>query len=185
MNGKRAARREELLDAACEYVAEHGITDLSLRPLAAALHTSDRMLLYYFASRNGLISAILERTAGQLQRLLTGVLPAGSVVPAALLEATLTAVPDERAQAALRLWLEVIGLSARGREPYAATARAVIGAWVSWLAERLDVPPGQHQAAAAALLAFIDGLIVTQVTGDLDAAAAAAWLIPQLRTEPS
>ena len=37
----------------------HGIEDLSLRPLAAALGTSARMLVYHFGSREGLIRALV------------------------------------------------------------------------------------------------------------------------------
>ncbi len=38
-------RREQLAEQATDYVLEHGLLGLSLRPLAAALGTSDRMLL--------------------------------------------------------------------------------------------------------------------------------------------
>ena len=48
--GQRA-RRDELAEAATDYVLEHGLIGLSLRPLAAALGTSDRMLLYHFGAR--------------------------------------------------------------------------------------------------------------------------------------
>jgi AcrR family transcriptional regulator len=43
-------RRHDLAEAATDYVLEHGLLDLSLRPLAAALGTSDRMLLYHFGA---------------------------------------------------------------------------------------------------------------------------------------
>ena len=43
-----ATRREELAEAATDYAIEHGLIGLSLRPLAVALGTSDRMLLYHF-----------------------------------------------------------------------------------------------------------------------------------------
>ena len=38
-------RRDELLSRATDYVLEHGLIGLSLRPLAAELGTSDRMLV--------------------------------------------------------------------------------------------------------------------------------------------
>ena len=40
-----SSARERLLAAALEHVAEHGVGDLSLRGLAAALGTSHRMLI--------------------------------------------------------------------------------------------------------------------------------------------
>lgn len=48
-------RKQRLLQAAADYLLEHGLGDLSLRPLAAALGTSARMLVYYFGSKEELL----------------------------------------------------------------------------------------------------------------------------------
>ena len=50
--------RDRLLVAAVEQAMRGGITDLSLRELAAAIGTSHRMLLYHFGSREGLLVAV-------------------------------------------------------------------------------------------------------------------------------
>ncbi len=50
--------RERLLAAAVDQALRGGITDLSLRELAAAIGTSHRMLLYHFGSREGLLVAL-------------------------------------------------------------------------------------------------------------------------------
>src|SRR5690349_15913977 len=66
--------RERLLEGAVAYVAEHGIGDLSLRSLAAALGTSHRMLIHHFGSKEGLwieiVRAVEERERGRLEQLL-------------------------------------------------------------------------------------------------------------------
>src|SRR4029079_2006048 len=62
-----ASPKELLLRAAMDYVAEHGVSDLSLRQLAAALGTSHRMLIYHFGSREGLLIEVI-RTVEQQQR---------------------------------------------------------------------------------------------------------------------
>jgi len=46
------AKREKLLVAAGSVLARTGVTDTSLRTLAAELGTSARMLVYYSAARN-------------------------------------------------------------------------------------------------------------------------------------
>ena len=61
------APRERLLAAAVEKAMNGGITDLSLRELAAAIGTSHRMLLYHFGSREGLLNAV-SRAVEQAQR---------------------------------------------------------------------------------------------------------------------
>lgn len=48
-------KRAKLLGEVCDYIGSHGLDDLTLRPLAAALGTSSRMLIYYFESRENLI----------------------------------------------------------------------------------------------------------------------------------
>jgi AcrR family transcriptional regulator len=55
------ARRAELLDRAVDYVCRHGLAELSLRPLAKAIGSSPRVLLYYFDSKEALIVEIIRR----------------------------------------------------------------------------------------------------------------------------
>jgi len=51
--------RARLRQQAIEYVLSHGMNDLALRPLAKALKTNARMLVYHFGSREGLMREIL------------------------------------------------------------------------------------------------------------------------------
>ena len=43
--------KTDMLNQLAQYVLEHGLNDASLRPMAAALGTSDRMLLYHFKTK--------------------------------------------------------------------------------------------------------------------------------------
>ena len=54
-------RKLELLEAAYGYALAHGLTTFSLRPLAAAIGSSPRVLLFLFGSKDGLIQALLSR----------------------------------------------------------------------------------------------------------------------------
>src|SRR6201992_3484740 len=56
-----SARRAELLELAYAYVLDHGISGLSLRPLAAAVDSSPRVLLFLFGSKDGMLRALLDR----------------------------------------------------------------------------------------------------------------------------
>src|ERR1700722_4211810 len=55
--------RQRLLDACTDHALEHGLPD-RLRPLAAAAGTSNRMLIYHFGTRDGL----LREGLGQARR---------------------------------------------------------------------------------------------------------------------
>lgn len=54
------APREVLLQKAIGYFSEHGVRDTSMRTLATAIGTSQRMLHYHFGSREDLLSAVIE-----------------------------------------------------------------------------------------------------------------------------
>lgn len=57
-----SARKAELVMKLLEYSAEHGLSSMSLRPLAAAVGSSPRVLLYLFGSKDGLIHEVLVRS---------------------------------------------------------------------------------------------------------------------------
>jgi AcrR family transcriptional regulator len=52
-------RPEELRRAIVDYLLEHGLANLSLRPLAKAVGSSPRVLLYYFGSKERLVTNVL------------------------------------------------------------------------------------------------------------------------------
>src|SRR5215208_7512748 len=80
-----ATRREELAEAATDYAIEHGLIGLSLRPLAQALGTSDRMLLYHFRDKDDLVATILRSATSRSARGLLG-LPTPRDLRSAVLE---------------------------------------------------------------------------------------------------
>jgi AcrR family transcriptional regulator len=55
--------RQRLLDACTDYALEHGLPD-RLTPFATAAGTSNRMLIYHFGTRDGLLREVL----GQARR---------------------------------------------------------------------------------------------------------------------
>jgi AcrR family transcriptional regulator len=59
--GAPSPRQEELFERAYGYLLNHGLSELSLRPLAAEIGSSPRVLLYLYGSKDGLIRALLAR----------------------------------------------------------------------------------------------------------------------------
>jgi AcrR family transcriptional regulator len=55
-------RRAELLDAVVGYLAEHGLANVSLRPMAHQLGVSVNALVHHFGSKDDLIVAALRRS---------------------------------------------------------------------------------------------------------------------------
>jgi AcrR family transcriptional regulator len=64
-------RREELLDAAIDWLATNGVADMSLRPLASAIGSSPRLLIFHFKSKDSLLEAVMSELQRRLQESFT------------------------------------------------------------------------------------------------------------------
>lgn len=172
----RPEQRASFVAGTVDHLLAHGVTRLSLRPLAAALGTSDRMLLYYFGTRDGLLVAALAELGRRLEEQLAAALPADPVPAPELVDLLWRASDLPGAEPYLRLYLEVSALAARGEEPYRTAAGSIADGWIGWFAARLDTE-GSARDAAAGVLAALDGLLLTRYAVSRDVAAtAAAWL---------
>jgi AcrR family transcriptional regulator len=181
-------RRVELLDLAYQYALQHGLGDLSLRPMAAALGSSPRVLLYLFGSKDGLIRALLARArAAELELLaridgpeLTG---AGALRGAATELWGWLSAADHRGL--LNLWLEGYARSLlEPHGPWEGFALATVEDWLRLLAgmqpaARRDSPAGLEQRTAV-LAVLRGGLLDLLATGD--EARVSAAVLGQLDT---
>jgi AcrR family transcriptional regulator len=59
--------KKQYLNGALAYVVKNGLASVSLRPMAADLGTSARILLYHFKSKEDLVRAILGELNARLQ----------------------------------------------------------------------------------------------------------------------
>ncbi len=171
----REERRAAALVSMGEHLLREGLAGASLRALAQAAGTSDRMLLYYFADKDEILTATLEHVAAQLAGLLDAA-GSGAVrrpYPVLLAECA-TAFHRPDFQPFMWLWLEIAAAAARGQEPHRAIAGRIADGFLAWGEARLEEPdPAQRAAQAALLLATVDGLALLQAVGRAGAAAEA------------
>jgi AcrR family transcriptional regulator len=166
-------RRNELLESAYAYVRDHGIAELSLRPLAAAIGSSPRVLLFLFESKDGLIRALLARAReDELARL------APEATLAATAEALWAWLADPAHRPVLRLWVEAYARSLIETDgPWAGFAAATVRDWLDVLAR--SQPPAERDTGAGlarrtAVLAVLRGAALDLLaTGDEERTAAA------------
>ena len=164
-----ATRREELTEAATDYALDHGLIGLSLRPLARALGTSDRMLLYHFGDKDDLVATILRTTTARSAQSLRE-LPTPRDLRAAVLELwrAVTTGPQERCQ---RLYVEAAALGLFGREPYATAVRETNAAWVSAVSAHFE-RAGLSRSAARQATVLVDATFMgLQLDEPLDSQA--------------
>jgi len=63
----RDRTRAEILDVATQHFAEHGYSGARVDEIAEQTRTTKRMLYYYFGSKEGLYTEVLERAYAQIR----------------------------------------------------------------------------------------------------------------------
>jgi AcrR family transcriptional regulator len=170
-----SARREELLNASYEFVLENGLSDLSLRPLARAIGSSPRVLLYLFGSKEGLVRELLARARLDELAALEEVTGEGLDATVGRLWEWLSAPAHRRL---LVLWLEAYARSlVEPGGPWAGYARQTVEDWLEVLARAQPARERRTRAGLArrtAALALLRGAMLDLLaTGDETRVAAA------------
>ena len=150
---RNPARREQLAGLATDYALDHGLIGLSLRPLAAAIGTSDRMLLYHFAGKDDLVATVLRISNDRSIEAIRA-LPRSRSVRTAVLDLW-RASASEELNRCHRMYVEAAALGLLGREPYASVVREANQRWVNVLADHL-VATGCTRARARRAVALLD-----------------------------
>jgi AcrR family transcriptional regulator len=155
---KESARREEWTRRATDYVLEHGLIHLSLRPLAAALGTSDRMLLYHFGTKDDLVAAVLLESNDRSVAAVSA-LPPSSDLRAAVHDIW-SIWQSREIEPCTRLYVEAAALGLLGREPYVSVVRSANERWMRAVVAHLTrsgVPRSVARRAAAIIDATFMG----------------------------
>jgi AcrR family transcriptional regulator len=172
----RSEPRARLLDAAVDHVLAHGLSDLSLRELAAAIGTSHRMLIYHFGSKEGLIVAVI-RTVEQAQRDAFSELDTESLSPADAMRAMWRRFTTPALGPHERLFFEIYGQALQGRPGAVDLLDGIIESWVepaSAYAIAHGMAPDAARAEARLSVAVVRGLLLDWLaTNDWDGVNAA------------
>jgi AcrR family transcriptional regulator len=161
------ARKQELVDATIAYLLQHGLADLSLRPLAKAAGTSARLLIYHFGSKERLLAEVLEALQGGLRTSFSELLAARAAADGEPpLKTFWKWATSRRNFASLKLLYELQILAAQNPQSYARYLKRNSREWIELVQTAL--PPEERSAAVATLLvAVFDGLFLELMsTGD-------------------
>jgi AcrR family transcriptional regulator len=171
-------RREELLDLAYRYALGHGLADLSLRPLAAAIGSSPRVLLFLFGSKDGLVRELLAKArADELGYLAREDAASQDGLPA-MVAATWRWLAAEPVRPLLTLWTEAYGRSlVETAGPWSGFASQSVADWLEVLAAVQPAgnagKPDANADRTLALAVLRGCLLDLLATGDAERAAAA------------
>ena len=159
-------KRSQLIDQLADHVLAEGLLHASLRPLAKAVGTSDRMLLYYFKDKNELIEAVLDRITARITLILDQS-SAPEPLPLDQLAPMLAqSMKSDLFWPYLRLWLEVAALSAGGDPLYQTCGERIGRGFVEWGASQLKVAnEADRPRQAARLLVLVEGAVLLRSLG--------------------
>jgi AcrR family transcriptional regulator len=139
---------------------KRGLTDLTLRPLAAALKTSPRMLIYFFGSKDQLITEALAQSRTRQQMDFAQMLSTKGQRRERLLLAWEVWSSDE-SKRSLQLFFEVYAFAMHNRKRFPGFLERLVKDWLPFFeraAAEGGVEPERVSPMATVVLATIRGL---------------------------
>jgi len=168
---RHAHRRPELVGLAADYLLEHGLADVSLRPLSAAMGLSHRGVLHHFGSKEALLVEAVEEVRRREQERL-GVAAEARAEPTEVLRLVWRRISAPEHLPYARLHFELQAAAQRLPETYGRFLDDLVGSWVELIAGLLvarGVGPSDAPPLATFVYAAVRGLQLDLLaTGDRD-----------------
>lgn len=165
--------REKLLPMLAGYVMENGLADASLRPLAKAAGTSDRMLIYHFGNKDALIAALLDYLASRFADALDTAFPRERSPSRLACATTVYEITGRPAFVPFfRVWWDIVADSAEGEAAYLDAAGAIMDKLLVWVEDHLPEDDPDRREGARAVITVIEGAQMLRAVGRGDVAEA-------------
>ena len=166
--------KAELLGAALAVAREDGLSQLSFGRVARRAGINDRTVVYYFPTKEVLVSEVLTSMSRELEGRLAEVGQTPVPDHRSLLVAAWPVLAHPDADQVFALFFEATGLAAARAAPYDTVVPALVSAWLAWAEARIAGGAAHRRAEAEAAVALIDGLLLLRQIGGADAADRAA-----------
>jgi AcrR family transcriptional regulator len=183
--------RDRLLERATAFIAERGLSDLSLRELAAAIGTSHRMLIHHFGSKEALWVEVIRAVEAQQRAALPELIPDPLADPAEAMRAWWRHISDPSLWPNERLFFEIYGQALQGRPGTTELLDGIVDSWLEPATE-INMAYGMDEPTARAMsrlgIAVTRGLLLDLLaTGDREGVDAAmeGWIALNLAALPS
>lgn len=159
--------KETLLPLLAGHVLAHGLGEASLRPLAKAAGTSDRMLLYHFGTKEALITDLLGYLAQTYAAAIDGAMAAEgrAATRGQALARILKHARSEAMRPFMQVWWEIVAGSARAVPGYQPAAHAMMAQLLGWLEGQMPAGDPDPAGGARYLLTLIEGTLMLAAIG--------------------
>jgi AcrR family transcriptional regulator len=166
--------REEILAGALAVAFEVGLSRLSFGRVGKKLGISDRTVVYYFPTKDELVTNVVMTVGLELQATLDAAVSSSASDHLDLLGQAWPILARPETDPAFALFFEANGLAAAGSSPYDHLVPALVAAWIEWAASHIDGTPKHRRAEAEATVALADGLLLFRQLAGAGAADRAA-----------
>jgi AcrR family transcriptional regulator len=166
--------KAEILDGALAAAFDDGLSQLTFGRLAKRLGISDRIIVYYFPTKDDLIGEVVGSMGLRLQETLADAFTSPAADYIGLVRAAWPVLARPEADPIFALFFEANGLAAAGREPYRTLVPHLVEMWIDWVSHFIEGTPSQRRTEAETAIATIDGLLLLRQLGGADSADRAA-----------
>jgi len=166
--------KAEILEGALSAAFDDGLSQLTFGRLAKRLGISDRIVVYYFPTKDDLISEVIVAMGLQLQATLVQAFTTPATDHLGLLRLAWPVLAHPDADPVFALFFEANGLAAAGRQPYRDLVPTLVGTWIAWAAEFIEGGDAERRVEAETAIAVLDGLLLLRQLAGPDAAERAA-----------
>jgi AcrR family transcriptional regulator len=166
--------KAEILEGALAAALDDGLSQLTFGRLAKRLGISDRIIVYYFPTKDDLITEVVVSMGLRLQETLAAAFSAPAPDYTELVRAAWPVLARSEADPIFALFFEANGLATAGRDPYRTLVPQLVEVWIDWASHFIEGPRAQRRTDAETAIAIIDGLLLLRLLGGADAADRAA-----------
>jgi AcrR family transcriptional regulator len=166
--------KAEILEGALSAALDDGLSQLTFGRLAKRLGISDRIIVYYFPTKDDLITEVVVSMGLRLQETLAAAFSAPAPDYTELVRAAWPVLARPEADPIFALFFEANGLATAGRDPYRTLVPELVELWIDWASHFIEGTPAQRRTDAETAIAIIDGLLLLRLLGGADAADRAA-----------
>jgi len=161
-------RPVELLDAIISYLLKHGVSDLSLRPLAKAVRSSPRALLYHFGSKEAMIDRVLAHMREQQRARYSEMAPPVFAPPSAGCREIWNSMSAPESEPLFRLFFEIYSIALHRPRRFADFLHNTVHDWINFVGEpmqREGYGREDSRAFATVVLAGFRGFMLDYCAG--------------------
>ncbi|MBN2695698.1 TetR/AcrR family transcriptional regulator [bacterium] len=162
---KGELKKKLITELMANYILLNGLQNASLRNLAIASNTSDRMLLHYFLDKNELLEYVLNKISNDFISLLDN-FKLKKMVLIDFFPYFKEIINNSEIQKYIKLWIELISLSSREILVFRKIGQKICESFLDWIKSHIIIENQDNDRLTPFLiLAIMEGIVFIDALG--------------------